>query len=248
MLSCCIFGNGVWGYGALGNSVAISSVGGEDRGVVLIKHVEKCIERATLKRSKLPSSVLKLEGYSSVKVRHFLNNLCSLPNTSYLEIGVWKGSTFISALYGNQSTVIQAIGIDNWSKFGGPYTEFKANVEKYISNINYEFYSEDSFKFDIQKISQPVNVYFYDGDHSALSQEMAFTYFNDVLDDVFIAVVDDWNFPAVPEGTHSAFEKLNYEVLFEKVLPAKHNRDINNWWNGLYVAVIRKNVEDLIED
>lgn len=44
---------------------------------------------------------------SSPKVRHLLNNLCSLPSTSYLEIGTWKGSTWISALFQNQKSVIQ---------------------------------------------------------------------------------------------------------------------------------------------
>jgi hypothetical protein len=56
----------------------------------------------------------------------------------------------------------------------------------------------------------------------------------------WIAIVDDWNFPEVPLGTKAAFEKLNYRVLFEVVLPAQHNGDVANWWNGLYVAVIHK--------
>ncbi len=120
--------------------------------------VQTSIELAYQGSSSLTQQILNIDGMSSPKVRHFLNNLCSLPGTSYLEIG-WKGSTWISALYGNKATIQQA---------------------------------------------------------------------------------DDWNFGSVPIGTRAAFEKLNYKVLYEIVLPANHNGDTANWWNGLYVAVISK--------
>jgi hypothetical protein len=69
---------------------------------------------------------------------------------------------------------------------------------------------------------------------------MAFVYYNDVLDDVFIGVIDDWNIEAVREGTFAAFAKLKYEVLYEQALPARYNGDKDQWWNGYYVAVIPK--------
>jgi len=60
------------------------------------------------------------------------------------------------------------------------------------------------------------------------------------LDDTFISIIDDWNWKGVQTGTKQAFKKLGYEILFEKILPANFNQDRQNWWNGLYVAVIRK--------
>ncbi len=69
---------------------------------------------------------------------------------------------------------------------------------------------------------------------------MAFTYFDPILDDLFIAVVDDWNWDDVKTGTRLAFEKLDYHVLYEVELPASANGDTLNWWNGLYVAVISR--------
>ena len=53
-------------------------------------------------------------------------------------------------------------------------------------------------------------------------------------------MIDDWNRSNVREGTKAAFEKLNYQILFEKVLPSRFENDPETWWNGLYVAVIRK--------
>ena len=206
----------------------------------LIEHVKKCIHLASQGVSKLPSRALELEGLSSPKVRYFLNNICSLPNSTYLEVGVWKGSTFVSALFGNQNSILHATAIDNWSEFDGPRQEFQDNC-KLIDNVAFEFHEGDSFSIDKAALfKSPVNIYFYDGNHSAESHEKAFTYFNDILAPTFIAIVDDWNWEMVQNGTKRAFEKLGYTILFEQVLPARYNCDTSQWWNGLYVAVIKK--------
>lgn len=211
----------------------------QQREKLLIQHVRNSIASGALETSKLSNHILDIHGFSSRKIRQFLNNVCALPNANYLEIGLWKGSTWISALYLNQETMQSAIGIDNWSQ-NGPWQDFMANCSLFLPGYPYELSFEDCFKFDTQKIVSPINIFFYDGDHSASSHELAFYYFNNVLDDIFIAIVDDWNFPDVAVGTKTAFANLKYEILFEVVLPANYNADKDNWWNGLYVAVIKK--------
>jgi len=52
--------------------------------------------------------------------------------------------------------------------------------------------------------------------------------------------VDDWNWVRVRKGTFAAFRKLGYQILFERALPGERPLDDENWWNGLYVAVIRR--------
>ena len=208
-----------------------------------IEHVQSSIFNASLKHSKLSKEVLQIEGMSSPKVRHFLNNLCSMPGTHYLEIGCWKGSTFVASNYRNEASILSAVAIDNWTWSATDHasTFFSEHCKRFIPSNTIKVYSEDSFKIDPRKICiNPVNIYFYDGDHVELSQELAFTYYNDIFQDLFIAVVDDWNHPPVQVGTRKAFEKLGYHVLFEEILPANGNGDNENWWNGLYVAVIRK--------
>lgn len=207
----------------------------------LIAHVCQSIAKAEKGDSKLPPAALNVLGYSSPKVRHLLNNLCSLPKASYLEIGCWMGSTWIAGLYGNYPNMSFAVAIDDWSLFDGSKEQFYENCNPFLGSYDYRLYSEDCFKMDLKEVFQkPVNIYFYDGDHSAGSQELAFTYFDSVLDDVFIAVVDDWNWDDVKCGTRAAFEHLHYHVLYEIELPATCNGDTQNWWNGLYVAVISK--------
>lgn len=210
---------------------------------LVVQHVQSSIRKADKGISKLDTSVLTLEGMSSAKNRHLLNNLCNRPHTRYLEIGVWMGSTWVAALYDNKENIEDAIAIDNWSKFGGPRDKFFENCQKYLPGYNYRVYSEDSFRLDLASSfhSQlPINVYFYDGDHSALSQELALTYYDSVLDNVYILVVDDWNREEIRQGTFSALRKLKYDIAYQVSLPSSKINDYHTWWNGLYVAVIRK--------
>jgi hypothetical protein len=205
----------------------------------LIQHVKDSIANAEKGVSKITPEILNINGMSSAKVRHFLNNLCSKPNTNYLEIGCWRGSTLVSALYGNKKTVLSAVAIDNWTLGGSD--EFFRNIDKYLSDVNLVAYSNDCFDIVVDEIvKNPVDIYFYDGEHKEIDHEKAFTYYTTVLDDVFIAIVDDYNWIDTQTGTKKAFEKLNYKVLYENHLPAAHNGDREQWWNGLYVAVIRK--------
>lgn len=207
----------------------------------LILFLLKCISQAQKEQSKLPKEVLEISGYSSPKVRHFLNNVCSKPGTRYLEIGCWQGSTWVSALYGNSAMIEDAVAIDNWSEFGGPARGLQVNCEKFLNGSYYRFYGQDCFALDKStSFDKPINVYFYDGNHSELSQELALTYYDDVLDELFILIIDDWNFEEVRIGTLKAIEKLQYELLYQEVLPATCNVDIENWWNGLFVAVVKK--------
>lgn len=206
----------------------------------LVMHVQKSIEKAEHGESKLTKDILDLDGYSSAKVRHFLNGLCSLQGGSYLEIGVWKGSTFVSALYGNENNLQQAVAIDNWSQFSGPRQTFLNNTKKFLQKNRFCFYEGDCFKVNFEVFKQPINIYFYDGEHSVTSQKLALVYYEKALDNTFILVVDDYNWIEAQQGTQQGIKDLGFEIVFETVLPARYNGDRENWWNGLYVAVLSK--------
>lgn len=195
---------------------------------ILIEHVKKSIEDAKNSISKLDSRTLSLEGMSSSKVRHLLNNLCSLAYASYLEVGVWQGSTLVSALFGNSKSLSHAVAVDNWSQFRGSKQACMHNIATLLPANTVHCYDHDFFTLNKQVFQSPVNIYFYDGDHAQESHYKAFTYFNDAFADVFIAVIDDWNHCPVQLGTRKAFQDLGYQVLFEEAL------------NGLYVSVIKK--------
>ncbi|MBN2478895.1 MAG: hypothetical protein JXA94_01575 [Parachlamydiales bacterium] len=206
----------------------------------LIYHVKNSIIDANLSKSKLNNRILKIEGMSSPKGRHLLNNICRLENTYYLEVGTWKGSTFVSSLYQNENFVKDAIAVDDWSQFSGPKNSFLSNCKQYLKKNNYRFYETDCFLLDLNVFKNPINIYFFDGNHSQESQEHAFLYFNPILDNLFIAIVDDWNWEDVRMGTFKAFDGLNYKILYEEYLPSKKNCESSTWWNGTYVVIIKK--------
>jgi hypothetical protein len=211
------------------------------REALLISHIKHSIEAADKNPLSLSSSVLHLEGMSCSKVRCLLNHLCALPNTSYLEIGCWKGSSLVAALYKNESTVIDAIAIDNWSEYGGPKAEFLHTINTFLPNAHLRFYEKDCFQLEKEEVFQnPVTIFFYDGNHSLESQEMAFSYFNAIFDDLFIALVNEWNLPQVQLGTQKAFNKLGYEILYEKNLSANFCSNCSTGSDGFYIALIKK--------
>jgi hypothetical protein len=207
-------------------------------------HVKLAVENATNHVSKITKEcgALDIEGMSSSKVRHVLNNLCSLSDARYLEIGTWKGSTLLSALYNNHH--VSATCIENFSDFNGPREVFQSNVKNFRnagSIPNFEFIEKDCFSFDPSPIGKK-NIYLFDGGHEIEDHIKAFTHYNSILDDVFICAIDDWNhkYNNVQIGTQRAFAQLGYKVAYDVALPAKFNGDRDLWWNGFYIAVVQK--------
>jgi len=205
----------------------------------LIDFVASSIDSSERLLSQLSPDVLALKGMSSPKVRHLLNNLGAHPNTRYLEVGVWAGSTFISALYGNARTIIGADAIDNFSQFDGSRETFEANCRAHLGDRRFNLHIH-SFREVTPTLQPPINVYFYDGNHSALDQRDALLHFWPCLADEFVFVVDDWNCPDAKLGTQDGIAKSECEVTKYWELPAAFNGDTQQWWNGLFVAVIHK--------
>lgn len=112
--------------------------------------IKQSVSDAEQGKSRIDSPVLAIDGMSSPKVRHLLNNICHyMEDTRYLEIGTWKGSTLISAAYKNQGTYI---GVDNFEHFGGPREEFNENKELFKEHANVSFYDADCWELDLNNI------------------------------------------------------------------------------------------------
>lgn len=226
--------------------------------LLLVKHVEESLQKGERYESKLNDRVLAIEGFSAKKIKHLLNNLCTLQDATYLEIGCWNGSTLCAAVTGNESILKQVIAIDNWSEFGGPKKKFFRNTSKFIRRANLQMVEQDCFTVNLHQVfSSPVNIYFYDGAHDYASQKNAFTYFHPIFDDVFIALVDDWRWADTRNGTLDALAELNYEILYRADLYSSTDSDLEAWdnkecwnrseywnreeyWNGLTLLVLRK--------
>jgi len=83
----------------------------------------------------------KIHGLSTIRNRCLISNLCAKSNTNYLEIGVYKGSTIISALFDNLTT--KAVGVEHflydereankWAPEGFIWDNMKSQLE---ANLN----------------------------------------------------------------------------------------------------------------
>lgn len=212
-------------------------------------HLIESIEKAYDERSRCSNETLQIGGMSTPKVRHFINNLCSMERAKYLEVGSFKGSTFCSAIDNNPKA--EATAIENFSQFtDSPNPNGASNKDVLLQNIaatikrnayerraKLQLIVSDFTAVDKSRIDG-CNIYFYDGAHDAGSQYHAFTHMNDVFENVFIAVVDDWfcGQGGPQKGTFDAFKQLNYHIHYLEELPLGPEL----FHGGLGVMVIEK--------
>ena len=205
--------------------------------------IENAFQNAENNISKITNYIINMEGMSGTKTRHFYNNLLNTEDARYLEIGTWKGSSVCSAMCGNKAKVVC---IDNWSEFGGPKTEFLSNFEKFKGENEATFIESDCFRVNVSTLPK-FNIYMYDGNHTNESHFKALLHYYNCLDDVFIFIVDDWNWKDVRDGTRNSIQKLNLKVLYEKEIRLTWDNSVTpqpelskTWWNGIYVAILQK--------
>ena len=213
-----------------------------------IEQIEWAIHLAKQEKSKLTPEVLAMEGMSSPKVRHLYNNLGSLA-TEYLEIGSWKGASFISTMFGNEQ--LQGVAVDNWSEFnpdGKVSAAFVDNARKFINSDRWECVQDDCWR--VKNLNFPPtgvlvpDLYLFDGGHSFEDHKKAVTHFFPMMADQFIFVVDDYSHPdfhAVKEGTLAGLSEVKdqYMVVKDWELWEEGEGSVR-WWNGIGIFLIEK--------
>lgn len=193
-----------------------------------------------------------IQGLTSDKVRHFLNNLCSYEDTKYLEIGVFNGSTFCAAIQGNDITAYAA---DHWRdvdiqpiREDIPWKEEEGSIETFIENVksvwtdnsNIAILNGDIREATGENLDQKVNTIFYDADHELDTQKSCLQHILPYTEDEFILVVDDANLEDVHSSTLEFVKENNLEILYERSILTDEIEDVNSWWNGINIFVIKK--------
>ena len=225
---------------------------------VYSKNLKVSLFQALAMNTKISNEIKFMSGMSGKKYRYLINNLVSLTkNSRYLEIGSWAGSTVCSALYGNQA---KAVCIDNWLKFDTEESikkvyntkdqkkEFEINTKKIITEkIDFKFIESDFRKVNYSKLGK-FNIYCYDALHEEEHQYMGITIAQPALDDVFILIIDDWNWKEVRQGTLRAINDLNLKVISKIEIKTTQNNSLpklfvgqySDWHNGYFIAVCKK--------
>ena len=88
-------------------------------------------------------------------------------------------------------------------------------------------------------------MYFYDGAHDELSQYTAIKKIEPILSDEAIVIIDDWRHAQdsssyAEAGTKRAIMESNFHWDIRWELPARHNGDVDMWWNGVAVLTFRR--------
>lgn len=209
----------------------------------LINHILYSLDRTDNYISNVTNDILTMEGMSGKKTRHFYNNICSMKDARYLEIGVWKGSSICASMCNNEMT---CVCIDNWSEFGGPKNEFINNFNKYKGKNNASFIENDCWQIDVKSLGK-FNIYMYDGNHTETSHFKALSHYLPCLENQFIYLVDDWNCESVRVGTMNSIKENALNILFQKVIRTTHDNShaqpcgpASDWHNGISIFVLEK--------
>jgi len=190
-----------------------------------------------------------VRGMSTENIRFLFNEIIKrfAPNGNYLEVGIFRGCSLLSAALFNPST--RCIGIDNFSEFNynsegwrpsdglNNEEEFRSNLAKFSSVENIEWYNGD-YREIIKNLFEKepklkVNVYFYDGEHSYENQIEGLRAMLPHLSEKSIIIVDDLNWEQV-EKANEDFIKENSE--FKSAIKIKTRCNCSkDWWNGIEI-------------
>jgi hypothetical protein len=166
------------------------------------------LEQADNERSKISERERDLFGLSSIRLKCLINNLCAGGKVNYLELGVYKGATLISSVFGNDC---KAVGVDNftyddrepkkWAPEGFIWDNMKsqleANIKRYdlhpetkipgsITIVQSDFKKIDWTKqpkfnvclFDITPVNQALYDEFFEKTLNAMAMEFVIVFTN----------------------------------------------------------------------
>jgi hypothetical protein len=200
-------------------------------------------------RSKLPEQLFEVPGFSGRKFRMLLNNLfATLHDPRYLEIGVFKGGSFIPAIYSNRMT---ATAVDNWSWPGSDIGIFKNFLSEYGHEASTKIVDQNFKEVDYASLGR-FNVMFYDGSHAEEDQLMGVKLAASAMDACYVAIVDDWNWDHVRRGTFAGLReagcRIDYSIEVRTTLQNTGESlpevcgPTSDWHNGMFAAVLSRKV------
>lgn len=207
----------------------------------LVKHTVDSVFK-----SGVPSVYNEIPGLTSPRVQTLLNGL-SQGVGSYLEIGSFLGATACAVLKNN---TINMHCVDRWlSQIQPQRTDitmpmnnkevFLNNIENHRGNSIVTVYDNDLFETPLDGMLNKIQMFFYDGPHEEITTKQAVEYYWPTFQQETIMVFDDANWQGVVEGARQGIESMGGKISYDKIILCdEENKE--QWWNGVYVAVVRK--------
>ena len=152
--------------------------------------VETALGKAINSYRDLPDVCIGTVGFSGYKSRYFVNNLTrTIPSPRYLQVGLWKGSMFCSAI--GYVDGIKAVGIDNFS-YGSVREELDLNISRSRGSSSTVEILERDFNGVSLAGRGPFNIFLYDGGRGVAPSTILPTVI-DSMDSSFVLIVQDWD-------------------------------------------------------
>jgi predicted O-methyltransferase YrrM len=185
-----------------------------------------------------------ITGLSSRRMQNLLTELGGL-STKYLEVGSYLGASGAAVL---RSSVEEATFVDHWKDNVQPANgetlpinnkvQFIENIKRFKNGRDLKVFDCDMLSVDKSGLKD-IDFFFYDGAHDFESTSNAIRYYASTLANEAILLIDDANFDGVVDGAEDGIAKAGLEVLFKKIwLNSLESKD--QWWNGFFIAVVRK--------
>jgi predicted O-methyltransferase YrrM len=117
--------------------------------------------------------------------------------------------------------------------------EFIENINRYNNDSQITVFDCDLFEVPIHSITNSIQLFFYDGPHDEKTTAEAVQYYWSCLQNEAIIVFDDANWDGVVSGANKGIEAMNGQISYKKLI-LNSEENPNEWWNGLYIVVVRK--------
>jgi len=189
---------------------------------VFFSTADREVRRALAPLQRVPGMSTLANAYLIYSITQYLE-----ADEAYVNIGVWKGFTFLAGVLNRQC---MSIGVDNFSEFGGPREEFLSNYAslKHDKSLFWDMDYIEYFK-DVHD-GKKIGFYFYDGPHGYQDQLRALELAEPFLGTNAMIMVDDTNHP-IPRGATLDFVKSRhgkFEIVFDQFTGGNHHPTFHN--------------------
>ena len=212
---------------------------------------QEAVKKSSKGVTKLIPQILEIHGITSRRIKSLLNNICDMKSVVYLELGVFRGSTLIAAMYKND--IKKAYAVDNFNYDPiepGKYNEkgwpsirraFNDACIRYGLSDNLVLLEKAVQEVDITEISEPVNVVFYDC-WPAKTGNMVdnLKHVLGSLDSVFILIISEYSSKSTKTAATKFIEDNNLITHYTEELKTMGVRNANSWWSGIGIYVLEK--------
>ena len=165
---------------------------------------------------------------------------CLPADSCYLNVGTWHGFSLFAGMVDNPDK--HCIGVDNFSGLkqshpkavDKPATPFFTRFNQ-MKGERHTFHQMDYAKYLKTVHQMPIGFYFYDGEHSYLSQLQGLRLAEPFFTDNCIVMVDDTNWPAPRNATLDFFKHSpnTYRILLDQTTASGGGHP--TFWNGIIV-------------